>query len=104
MKMRITALRRPLIKLVEHGAFIGQLRPNAITIDAEGAELIVLQGAKRTLLDTRPLVWVRSTKDGLTAPASIPKIKMFWISCKDWAIAQKEASVDHESTVMFRPR
>jgi FkbM family methyltransferase len=31
--------------------------PTAITIDVEGAELLVLQGAERTLLNERPIVW-----------------------------------------------
>ena len=32
--------------------------PDAVTIDVEGAELQVLQGANRTLNETRPFVWV----------------------------------------------
>lgn len=34
------------------------VRPTAITIDVEGAELSVLRGAERTLAEDRPLVWV----------------------------------------------
>lgn len=32
--------------------------PNAITVDVEGAELLVLRGATETLIDHQPLVWV----------------------------------------------
>ena len=32
--------------------------PDAITIDVEGAELLVLRGAERTLRERHPLVWV----------------------------------------------
>lgn len=32
--------------------------PTGITIDVEGAELLVLRGAAKTLLEARPLVWV----------------------------------------------
>lgn len=40
-------------------AFAAQtgLVPDALTIDVEGAELLVLRGAERTLREARPLVW-----------------------------------------------
>lgn len=34
------------------------IAPTAVTIDVEGAELAVLEGAKRLLEEVRPLVWV----------------------------------------------
>jgi FkbM family methyltransferase len=51
----------------EHGEGVAQIRlddfvdrgpaPDAITMDVEGAELLVLQGASDTLANFRPLVW-----------------------------------------------
>lgn len=55
--------------LHEHAEQVGQLTidalvtrsgvvPRALTIDVEGAELMVLQGAEATLADHRPLLWI----------------------------------------------
>jgi len=46
----------PATTLDDLAAFAGA--PDAITIDVEGAELLVLQGAARTLTEHRPHVWV----------------------------------------------
>ena len=91
-------------RLVEHGAFIGQLRPNAITIDVEGAELIVLQGAKQTLLDTRPLVWVSLHEGWVNRPGVDPKDQDVLDFMQGLGYSAEKLGVDHESHVMFRPR
>jgi FkbM family methyltransferase len=39
--------------------------PDAITIDVEGAELLVLRGAERTMRERHPLVWVSVHPDML---------------------------------------
>ena len=46
--------QRTLDDLVQRSGII----PDAITMDVEGAELLVLHGATTTLVDHRPLVWV----------------------------------------------
>lgn len=49
---------RPDIDSIPLSALVGDRKVDAITMDTEGSELIVLRGARFTLEKDRPLVWV----------------------------------------------
>lgn len=93
--------RRPQITL---DSFVGltNIEPRGITIDVEGAELLVLLGAKQTLQTLRPLVWV-SLHEGLTRPGVNPKnddvINFMARQGYDGTLL----ATDHEAHWLFRP-
>lgn len=78
-------------------------RPDALTIDVEGAELEVLKGARRTLEEVRPLVWaslhpqfLRHHFDQTTAD-----VKRYMRALDYDAVHLAD---DHESHTLFEPR
>lgn len=79
--------------------------PDAITIDVEGAELRVLRGARRTLMDHRPLVWVSVHTDAHWVAQKFPGDDedavyefMASVGYKGHLLAE-----DHERHVFFVP-
>jgi len=78
-------------------------RPNAITIDVEGAELMVLRGAEKTMREIRPLVWVSIHEDAV--------IERYQQNPKDiYALMESlgydgtNLGFDHEAHWLYRPR
>jgi FkbM family methyltransferase len=76
--------------------------PKGITIDVEGAELGVLQGAERTLRNDRPNVWVSvhddlMRKDFGTNPAQLIEFM------RDLDYRMIDLGYDHEHHMYFRP-
>jgi FkbM family methyltransferase len=91
-------------RLVEHGAFVGGLRPKALTVDVEGAELIVLKGAENTLKEIRPLVWVSLHEGWVNRPGVEPKNKDVHEFMNSLGYDAKLLGVDHEEHVFYTPR
>ena len=78
------------------------IRPDAITIDVEGAELEVLHGAERTLRNLRPLVWVSVHPDLMerdydTTPGQL------YDYMTGLGYEREHLGVDHETHELFRP-
>lgn len=79
------------------------IRPiNAITIDVEGAEMLVLQGAETVLTDTRPLVWVSIHPDLMlrdfdTHPRELHQFML------DRGYVGSRLEIDHEQHWLFEP-
>ena len=95
------AHHRPQITLDRFIEVTG-IQPSAITIDVEGAELLVLQGAKNTLQTVRPLVWV-SLHEGLTRPGVEPKNQDVINFMAKQGYDGTLLGVDHETHYLFRP-
>lgn len=77
--------------------------PDALNIDVEGAEFRVLKGAKRTLRNHRPLVWLSVHPDLLlehydTTPEEI------WAYMGDMDYHRDLLEVDHEEHYLFQPK
>jgi FkbM family methyltransferase len=77
--------------------------PDAITIDVEGAEMLVIQGAMNTLVKHRPLVWIAVHLDFIeyrfqTKPLKLHKL-MF-----DLDYECVPLGTDHEEHWLYRPR
>ncbi len=80
-----------------------EIEPEAITIDTEGAELLVLKGARNTLEVLRPLVWA-SLHDKSVAPDMVhgtaEETHDFMKSC---GYIGEHLADDHESHWLYRP-
>lgn len=75
--------------------------PDGITIDVEGAELIVLWGAGRILSGARPVVWVSIHPEMLAAHGSTPDDVHRWM--RDMKYQGEHLATDHEAHYVFRP-
>jgi FkbM family methyltransferase len=78
------------------------ITPHAITIDVEGAELLVLRGSADTLTEHRPMVWVSLHDDLLERDydASINDVHMFMDSLGYQATFLAK---DHEEHWLYLP-
>lgn len=77
--------------------------PDAITIDCEGAELVILKGAIEVLSDVRPLIWLSvhpdlALRDYGTTPEDI------WQFADDMEYNYRTIAIDHEQHVFLTPR
>ena len=77
-------------------------RPDAITIDIEGAELLALQGAEQTLREERPLVWV-SVHPFLMDRDYRTNAEDLFYYMSDLGYANEFLASDHEDHFLFRP-
>lgn len=92
----------PQIKLDDYVKLTG-IQPDALTMDTEGAELLILQGAEKTLKDRDLKVWVSihpelGLKDYGYEPEAIHK---FMADC---GYAGVHLATDHEEHWYFRKR
>lgn len=76
--------------------------PAAITIDVEGAELLVLQGAEATLREHRPLVWVSVHPDLMARDYGATPEQVITLMESHGYTAQFLAE-DHECHWFFEP-
>jgi len=75
--------------------------PDAVTIDVEGAELLVLQGAQGALSMLKPLVWVSIHPDLMERYDTTPgQLHMFMATL---GYTGEHLATDHEEHWMFRP-
>lgn len=78
-------------------------RPDAITIDIEGAELLALRGAEETLRTRRPLVWVSIHEDLMVRDYHTDAEDLYHYM-GDLGYANEFIARDHETHVLFTPR
>jgi FkbM family methyltransferase len=78
--------------------------PDAITIDVEGAELSVLQGAQHTLEDARPLVWVSLHQGYVNRPGVHILDQDVFNFMNAMGYENEFLGADHERHIFFRPR
>lgn len=76
--------------------------PDGITIDVEGAELLVLQGAKRTLKEIKPLVWVSIHPDLIQRDYNSGRQEVFDF-LQQFGYQATLLAVDHEEHYLFTP-
>lgn len=76
---------------------------DAITLDVEGAEMLVMQGAQRVLAEHRPLVWASVHPDLMERDYHVTPddLSDLMRSC---GYRQRLLAVDHEHHVMFSPK
>lgn len=76
--------------------------PTALSLDTEGAEVLILPGAKRTLSENDVLVWVSVHPDLIQrdyAPHSAREVRQFMTSL---GYTGKRLAIDHEEHWLFR--
>lgn len=76
--------------------------PNAINIDVEGAEGIVISGALETLKRHRPLVWVSVHPDLMIRDHNTNREEFLQLMV-DWGYVPEYLGTDHEEHYLFRP-
>ena len=75
---------------------------DAINVDVEGAEFLVMQGAEKVLRDVRPIVWISIHPDLMARDYAVhPKhvIKLM----EDHGYTAERIAVDHEQHWLFLP-
>jgi FkbM family methyltransferase len=79
------------------------IKPKALTIDVEGAELLVLQGASHTLREIRPLVWVSLHEGYINRPGVhiLDQDVMNFMNAMGYD--DEFLGADHERHFLFRP-
>jgi FkbM family methyltransferase len=93
---------RPDIDSITLDALAGSRRVDAITMDTEGSELLVLRGAEETLRTDRPIVWVSVHPEfsvdmyDLTREDLLRHMRTLDYRCEQLAI-------DHEEHWLFWP-
>lgn len=94
--------RVPQITIDRFSAISG-INPDAITIDVEGAELLVLKGAMLTLERHRPLVWVSVHPDLMLEhyKFSVGELHSFM---DNFGYDEEYISTDHEIHMFYKPR
>lgn len=75
--------------------------PDAINIDVEGAEWLVLRGAEQTLLTHRPLVWVSVHPDLMEGFGHTPEDLYAWMF--EVGYGRQYLGTDHEQHHLFAP-
>jgi FkbM family methyltransferase len=91
------------VRIDDAVGLLGVPAPDAITIDVEGAELLVVQGAMRTLREDRPIVWA-SVHERLMADAYQETAGKLLQTFLDIDYSVEFLGCDHESHYLFRPR
>jgi FkbM family methyltransferase len=87
---------------IDYLAFVTGRPPKGITIDVEGAELRVLQGAASTLLDARPNVWVSVHPDLMRRDFDTSPEQLFTYML-EVGYTFRHLRTDHEQHWYFRP-
>lgn len=77
--------------------------PDHISIDVEGAELLVLKGAEQTLKEEKPLVWVSIHPDMLESLYGQSKEDVLFFM-DDCGYDCEILAVDHETHAFFTPK
>lgn len=81
---------------------LNHIRPKAITIDVEGAEFLVLSGAKHTIRNYRPLVWVSVHPDLMARDYQSHPTQVFEFF-NSLCYVKYFLHVDHEEHYFFYP-
>lgn len=92
----------PMITIDDYVAVTGHV-PNAINVDVEGAELIVMKGAVETLREHQPLVWVSVHPDLMERDHNTTRERFLTFMERQDYVAEF-LDVDHEEHYVFRPR
>lgn len=77
--------------------------PQALTIDVEGAEFLVLQGAEQTLRDHRPHVWCSVHPDLMERDFGVERVEVMFEFMDALGYKRDYLGTDHEQHHLFRP-
>lgn len=80
-----------------------KIKVDAITIDVEGAELLVLEGAEKTLLQDRPLVWCSVHPDLMERDYGIKDVQVLFDLMFQMGYGRNYLGTDHEQHHLFAP-
>lgn len=80
-----------------------QITPEALTIDVEGAEMLVLKGAKQTLLDKKPLVWASLHPDCSAERYGYPISQINEYMAKLGYVGEQIAEDHEEHWIFYNP-
>lgn len=81
----------------------GDLKPDHITIDVEGAELLVLRGAEQTLRKHKPLVWCSVHPDMMERDYQHTKADLLFFM-DECGYEAELLAIDHEEHWFFTPK
>lgn len=82
--------------------WFGNAVPDAITIDVEGAELLVLRGAEATLREWHPKVWVSIHPDMMERDYHVTAEELHAFMA-DYGYTGEHLATDHEEHWIFTP-
>lgn len=77
--------------------------PDALTMDTEGAEIVILRGAEQTLLKHKPLVWA-SVHPDLAIEHGFGDTKNVYEFMEQCGYDHKYLATDHEVHELFYPK
>lgn len=79
------------------------ITPAAVTIDVEGAELLVLTGARKTLLEARPRVWCSVHPDLMERDFGVERVEELFEYMDSLGYKRDYLGTDHEQHHVFWP-
>jgi FkbM family methyltransferase len=82
---------------------ISKVIPDAITVDVEGAEFLVVRGAEQTLLKHRPLVWLSVHPDLMERDFGIERVEELFEFMTSVGYRREYLNTDHEQHHFFTP-
>lgn len=89
----------PELKLDDYVARTG-IVPDALTMDTEGAEILILRGAEKTLREHKPLVWASLHPD-LAVEYGYGDVQNIHDFMSSLGYKSRELAVDHEVHTIF---
>lgn len=80
-----------------------KIHPEVINVDVEGAEIFVMQGARTTLMEDRPLVWLSVHPDLMLRDFGFSRVEALFEFMSNSGYGREYLGTDHEQHHFFAP-